>query len=85
MRNTERERLMNTINYVSFAVNDINLYLDTHPDDQQALEYYEQFMTLRQQAVQEYNTQFGPLTADQVQSCNRWTWVDAPWPWERDV
>ena len=37
-----REQLMNTINQVSFAVDDIKLYLDTHPDDEKALEFFKE-------------------------------------------
>ena len=36
-----REKLMNRINEVSFAVNDILLYLDTHPSCEKALNFYE--------------------------------------------
>ena len=37
-----REQLMNTINEVSFAVDDIKLYLDTHPDDEKALDFFKE-------------------------------------------
>ena len=33
-----RRQLMNHINQVSFAVDDVELYLDTHPCDTEALE-----------------------------------------------
>ncbi|MGN0360961.1 MAG: spore coat protein CotJB, partial [Hominisplanchenecus sp.] len=33
--------MLQYINEVSFAVNDISLYLDTHPCDQEAMEYYQ--------------------------------------------
>ena len=35
-----RKELLNHINTVSFAVNDIQLYLDTHPDDEEALAFF---------------------------------------------
>ncbi|WP_287714234.1 spore coat protein CotJB [Blautia sp.] len=34
-----KSQLMQLINEVSFAVNDMNLYLDTHPDDKSAMEF----------------------------------------------
>lgn len=34
------------INEVSFAVNDMLLYLDTHPEDQKALRYFPIFLTV---------------------------------------
>ena len=32
-----QKQLLQWINMVSFAVNDITLYLDTHPDEEEAL------------------------------------------------
>ena len=45
----------------SFAVDDIVLYLDTHPDDMNALNYYNYVVRLRKEAVDAYQQQFGPL------------------------
>ena len=36
----EQTKLFQWINMVSFAVNDIVLYLDTHPTDQEAISYF---------------------------------------------
>ena len=38
---SKRRCLLQQINEVSFAVNDILLYLDTHPDDEKALAFFE--------------------------------------------
>ena len=38
-----RKELLNHINTVSFAVDDIQLYLDTHPDDEEALAYFHKY------------------------------------------
>ena len=34
----DRCQLLQQINEISFVVNDLNLYLDTHPTDDQALD-----------------------------------------------
>lgn len=81
----EKEKLRRVIDTVSFAINDINLYLDTHPNDADALAQYEKYKTIRQQAVKEYTANFGPLTADNVTSTGKWSWVCTPWPWEREA
>lgn len=36
-----RRELMEWINVVSFAVDDVKLFLDTHPCDAEALEYFD--------------------------------------------
>ena len=45
-----REMLMKTINEVSFAVNDIQLYLDTHQEDEKALAFYRDHVKIRKEA-----------------------------------
>ncbi|QNM05095.1 spore coat protein CotJB [Qiania dongpingensis] len=75
--------LMTQIYQYSFAVDDVLLYLDTHPDDQDALAYYQCMRDARETAVAAYECQFGPLTKDGVKdSADYWTWVNGPWPWE---
>ena len=46
-KNQDRSRLLNKINENSFTVNDILLYLDTHPHDQKALSYYPEAVSCR--------------------------------------
>ena len=41
------------INEVSFAVNDMLLYLDTHPEDQKALRYFSDISDRRNQLMAE--------------------------------
>ena len=79
-----REQLMNTINEVSFAVDDIKLYLDTHPDDEKALVFFKEKCMIRNEALKAYAAQYGPLTIDTGDdTCSRqWDWVMQPWPWE---
>lgn len=74
--------LMNQVYQTGFAVDDILLYLDTHPCDSAALAYYQQVHTLYQNAVQAYESQYGPLFMTSVDDRNYWTWINEPWPWE---
>ena len=75
--------LMNDIYKFSFALDDVQLYLDTHSDCQEALAYYQNMKKARETAVKAYECQFGPLTKDVVKDdADYWTWVNDPWPWE---
>ena len=56
-----REELFEWINVVSFAVDDVKLYLDTHPCDRDALEYFEEFKKQRVQALKEYAKYYGQI------------------------
>lgn len=79
-----RKDLLRVINEASFAVNDATLYLDTHPCDSAALEYFYEYNKVRNQALKEYAKYYGPLTIDTtVASCSdRWNWINEPWPWQ---
>lgn len=59
------------------------LYLDSHPDCQEALEYYRKHRDMLKKAVEEYENTYGPLTALGVSDKNRWTWATTAFPWER--
>lgn len=78
----ERQRLYQWIHMVSFAMNDINLYLDTHPEDKEALAYFNQVREQRMQALKEYNCKYGPLTIDTATPEGKWLWSTQPMPWE---
>lgn len=77
-----RQKLMNNITLSSFGLNDINLFLDTHPNDRQALELYRQYKKIRDDAMAGYTENYGPLTPYDSADTVCWTWVDNPWPWQ---
>lgn len=76
-----RASLMNQINEASFAVDDVALFLDTHPNDIAAMQYYQNVVAMRKNAIDAYERQFGPLMIDSVNG-QTWDWVTEKWPWE---
>ncbi len=78
----EQMKLFQWINTVSFAVNDITLYLDTHPTDQEAINYFNHFREIRTNALKEYEEYYGPLTIDTAHPGQKWLWSTQPMPWE---
>ncbi len=78
----KRRQLFSFINRVSFAVNDITLYLDTHPQDQDAINYFNHYSDLRKKALKEYEELYGPLTIDLARPDKMFDWADMPLPWE---
>ena len=76
-------QLLNIISQASFAMDDVLLFLDTHPCDQQALAYYQVMARTRREAMDAYQSTCGPLMADRVNSTSGyWSWIQGPWPWE---
>lgn len=66
---------------IAFAIQELALYLDTHSDDQEALELYRKFQTLYNEGREKYERECGPLTHMNV-SKGAYKWIDDPWPWE---
>lgn len=83
--NETARMLMQKINEASFAMDDVILYLDTHPDDRDALNYYHYVVNLRKDAMDAYQSQFGPLMPDGVRDNTAWSWLAGKWPWEGEV
>lgn len=79
-----RKDLLEKINQVSFVVDDVKLYLDTHPWDEEALACFEEYSCLRNEALKEYAENYSPLTVDTVvySDCENWNWINDPWPWQ---
>ncbi len=76
-------QLLNVIDQASFAMDDVLLFLDTHPCDQQAFNYYQNVARTRREAMDAYQSACGPLTAETVNSAGGyWSWIQGPWPWE---
>ena len=79
-----QKRLFCYINEISFAVYETLLFLDTHPFDQDALQYFRTCSALRNYALEEYAKAYGPLTIDTANDAQSrsWQWMAQPWPWE---
>lgn len=80
-----RQQLLNRITELSFAVDDILLYLDTHPHDQKALEFANTHIAQRKKLLEEYENSYGPLIAKNAMECQDiWKWAEQPFPWEQE-
>ena len=73
--------LMKKIQELSFAKTETELYLDSHPDNSMALDYYKDIISKLDDAMTKYQNEYGPIYAEGVIG-DRWTWVDGKWPWQ---
>lgn len=64
-----------------FVCFDLGLYLDTHPDDKETINYYNQCLQKSMDARKDYEQDGGHLSkgGSYAQGGN---WVDDPWPWD---
>ncbi len=82
MEANNKEKLFAVIQATSFVCDDLRLFLDTHPVDKAALDYWEKMSKVRNEAVYEYTKCYGPIESYRVENDCSWTWVEDPWPWE---
>ena len=66
---------------LNFAINDLALYLDTHPQDTNAVRMHCEYSKEQISLTEEYQRLYGPLTINFMS--DTWDWIDEPWPWER--
>ena len=67
---------------LGFAINELALYLDTHPEDTEALELYRQYQRMYAMGAEEYTKRYGPMTHGMPVDHPNYTWINDPWPWE---
>lgn len=82
-----KQALTRKISAHDFAILEMVLYLDTHPNDTKALSALKRYRAEREALVAQYERNFGPyiVTSGDVKNDNRWAWVDNPWPWENEA
>ena len=82
----EREVLMNKINSVSFALNDLTLYLDTHPDCPNGTALFHELLKERLELLADFAAKFYPLTQLSIETGHSdntcYGWSEGPMPWE---
>lgn len=62
-----------------FAMWELHLYLDTHPNDCDMIELWKEYATTVNSLTREYERMYGPLT---VESGVGESWLKEPWPWQ---
>ena len=78
-----RSEILKQIKCKRFAVIELALYLDTHPDDKKALCLHNKYSKELKDLCDKYQKIYGPLTIEYP--CNKWRWLEEPWPWEGGI
>jgi spore coat protein JB len=70
---------------IHMMLEELQLYLNTHPSDREAISkrnvYAKQYKMLKD----EYNKSFGMISQDDSMSPYPWQWIEEPWPWEYEA
>lgn len=79
-----KETLLRKIQAVHIMAVDLQLFLDTHPNDARALHDYKEVTREYQNLKREYEHRYGPLANfAYMTSFDHQSWNNDLWPWEK--
>lgn len=79
---TERESLLFKLMAYSFAINDLNLYLDLHPEEKDTYDLFKKIVKEKNKLEESYSEKYGPMTVTETEG-EMFNWVKNPWPWDK--
>lgn len=94
MANTQKESksqesMLLQIQQIGFVLDDLRLYLDTHPDDKKGLKLLKVMVKQKKSLMREFAIQFYPLTPEcmadiyeENPEAECYCWLEGPIPWE---
>lgn len=80
-KNELRVTPLTELQVMAFAIQELALYLDTHRDDEEALELYRSYQKMYEKGREAYEKMCGPLNHMSVGE-GEYKWLNDPWPWE---
>ena len=76
-----REELLNQIASFDFAIVELHLFLDTHPNNSSAAAKLDEYIAKSNKLRKEFEVKYGPLNT-MNENADRWAWIANPWPWD---
>ena len=80
----DRDELLKKLSELDFIAVDLALYLNTHPENTEAIQAYNQVITAADTVRMKYEEAYGPLCSFRSYATNtsHWEWNNNPWPWQ---
>lgn len=77
-------QMLRRIMELEFICLELQLFLDTHPDETRAVQDFSAVSAELMEAKSQYEAMYGPLLSYGFgkASGQRWQWIDDLWPWE---
>ena len=66
---------------LEFVVLELAIYLDTHQDDTEAFQLFQQYAAMEKAAQAAYESKYGPITRTAAAAGKSYQWLNDPWPW----
>ncbi len=80
--NMAKQTILKEIQRADFVLKELNLFLDTHPGQSEALDMFRRYEKKSAELTAEYEKLFGPITPSADCNSTSWEWFQGPWPWE---
>ena len=68
---------------LDFAIDELGLYLTTHPTDQEVLKLYWSYIEIAKEGREKYQKMYGPLLQTDITEGDGFAWLNDPWPWDQ--
>lgn len=72
---------MTELQALEFVLNELALYLDTHPSDMEAFELFRQYDAMECEARAAFAAKGMPISRGETAKSKTYTWLKDPWPW----
>ena len=82
MKQIDRCEALKKVMEADFVAYELQLFLDTHPEDVAAMEKYTEAVKRAAAARKEYEMNFAPITAAAAAGKLPWQWISSPWTWQ---
>ena len=79
------EKMLHDIGIADFVLTDLMLYLDTHPTDRNAMEYFNHYARIKTQMEREFSREYYPLRKDWQKVTRSGAGATLPYPGKEDV
>lgn len=78
--------MLKRISAYQFALYDLGLFLDSHPNDEAAMRLRCMYQEKAAQLINAYEQHYGKLVLTQQDVEGSWQeWVSDPWPWDNTM
>ena len=82
---SEEEAMYLNFSKYAFAMHELKLYLDLHPEDKSMLLLFNDYREKANKLMEEYEQKYGPITSDSEGLTTKFAWQTSNWPWEGGI
>ncbi len=81
---TNEEVLLLKLSQMEFALNDLSLYLDLHPNDMAVFNKFREYTNEYKRYLNEFEKTYRPLCLSSINK-DSYEYYKNPWPWDNDA